>query len=233
MTNAKTPRSERATKIWVPHESSKIAFAFPSIGPANYQTVGAEILKQNQKVPTGDYTASLIHSAYCSEAQNELEFQNVREIMNRRWLWVFNQNLWTGKGVYVVQDLKAVGRSKPLDVNDLETKLKGAKEVNGIRFSKDKLVRFAPKETYKLGKHTPETFAKDGFVIANCGVEGAEKLGEASKKIRLNKPYIDGVETEGEEQRVAALGEYGGNRLSFNGDDFGDYGGCHAVGVFP
>ncbi|MBS3088355.1 hypothetical protein J4402_01090 [Candidatus Pacearchaeota archaeon] len=233
MADKNLPRIETATKIRVPHESTEISFAFPSAGPDNYRNIGNKILSQNQKVPTGDYTASLIHSAYCSEAQNELEFQNVREIMKNRLLWVFNRNLWTGKGVYVIQDLKAVGRSQPLNSEDLEKKLKGGKEINGIRFSKDKLVRFAPKETYRLGEHSPESFAKDGVIVANCGVEGAEKLGEASTKFRLKKPSVYGIGNEGEEQRVAALYEGAGSGLDFCGSNVFGSGNGDAFGIFP
>lgn len=238
MTTTNTASVERGmVKLYVLHQGKRIAFAYPSIGPNDYRSVGAEILKRNQNVPTGDHTASLIYSAYCdSRVQNEPEFENVKKIMNNSWLWVYNNDLWTLKGVYVVPDLKALGRSQPLNENELEKMLKGGKDINGIRFSKDKnkIVRFAPKGSYRLGEHNSESFAKDGFMIASCGQEGAEKLGEASTKFKNKMPYIHGLEIkEGQspEQRVSSLGELFGDRLHFGGYSFVDIDYCRAFGV--
>ena len=106
------------TKLITLHEpkgSSKV-FVYPSIGPNTYQNVGREILKQNYKLPEANETASLLHAAYCSEIKDEPEFQNVREIMRNRWLWIFNQNLWTDKGLYVIEDQKIKGLSEKLTI---------------------------------------------------------------------------------------------------------------------
>jgi len=232
-----TSEVKRLSKVWapdaellVPHNNKRISFASPAFGPNNYINVGQEILSKNIKVPTWDYTASLLHPAYCNtEVADEPEFKSVRGIMKSDWLWVFNRNLWNKNGVYIFQDLKAIGRSQPLEINELEKMLKGGKEINGIRFSEDGVVRFAPKESYRLGEHTPESFAKDGFIIASCGQEGAEKLGEVSTKFK-NKPSIYGVETEIPEQRVSAVDEYV-DWLWFSGYGFDDYGRGRAFGV--
>ena len=232
---ASLPFIERGlTKIWVRHNAGKIAFASPSVGPTNYRNAGAQIIKANQQVPHGDSTASLLHAAYCSEALNEPEFVNVRDIMTNRWLGVFNRNLWNENGVYVLQDIDATGLSKPLRVEELEARLKGGRELGfgGIRLSQDGEVRFAPKGSYRLGEHTSESFGKDGFIIASCGEEGAKKSGEVSAKFG-NPPYIYGVEVkEGKtpEQRVSAVGE-DDLRFRFDGDWGGyDYDG-RAFGV--
>jgi len=227
-------RIERGnTKLVVPHQNKEITFAYPSVGPNTYTAVGKEILRQGMKVPTGDYMASLLHTAYCdSSVSNEPEYQNVRDIMKNRWLWVFNRNLWTKDGAYVLQDLKAIGRSQLLNQKDLEKMLKGSKGMpNGVRFSKDKKVRFAPKESYQLETQTPEQLAKNGFIIASYGIEGAEKLGEVSSKFK-EKPYVYGVETDVPEQRVSALGSYIlGDGLDVCGDNFDGYRYDHAFGV--
>ncbi len=221
-------------ELWVPHNNEEIAFIYPSVGPDTYKNVRKTILENGQKVPTGDYTASLLHSTYCDDSvANEPEFENVREIMKNRWLWVFNKNLWTENGVYVIQDLDTIWESQPLVMNELEKMLKGGKEINEVRFSEDGRVRFAPNGSYNLGVNTPENFAKDGFIIASCGVEGAEKLGEVSAKFRYH-PRVYGVEIEkGQtpEQRLSVVdGDYG-DRLIFLGDSFGDSGYCPSFGV--
>ena len=176
--------------------------------------------------------ASLLHTAYCNDSvADEPEFKNVRDIMRDKWLWVFNRNLWTKDGVYVLQDEGAIGRSQSLNQKDLEIMLKDSKEFNGIRFSKDKKVRFAPKESYQLETNTPEVLAKNGFVIASYGVEGAEKLGEVSSKFKA-KPYVFGVKTDNSEQRVSALfGNDFDNRLYVYGSDSDGGGDGRAFGV--
>ena len=234
MAETQTPRIERGlTKLCVPHNAGKIAFASLSAGPGRYVDVGKQILDDNQQVPTGDYTASLLHSAYCSEAVNKPEFVSVGDIMSTRWLWVFNRNLWTSQGVYVFQDETATGRTQPLKADELEAKLKGGIELSsgGIRFGPDGKVRFAPAGSYSKGYKTPEEFAQDGFIIASCGEEGAKKLGEVSTKFR-NRPYVYALNVpEGQnEQRISAVYEYD-DRFRFDGDDWdGNDDGC-AFGV--
>jgi len=220
-------------KLWVPHNDGEIAFAFPAV-KGNYKKMGAKILADKQKVPTGDYTASLVHAAYCnSNVKNEPEFENVRDIVRDNWLYVFNKDLWTSKGVYVFKDLEATGLSKPLEVAELEEMLKGGKELSwgGIRFSQDRRLGFAPKGSYVLGDHTSESLAKDGFIIASCDIEGAKKLGEASAKFRSN-PYTFGVDVqEGNvpQLRVSELGECD-SWLRFGGYDWGDCSDYRAFG---
>jgi len=230
-TKTNQPRIIRVrTELWVPHNSREIGFASPAFGSNAYIDVGKEILSKGLNLPTGDYTASLLHPAYCNnQVKNEQEFKDVRNIMKNNWLWVFNRNLWNKNGVYVVQDLDAIETSQALDINELEKRLKSGNEIQGIRFSEDNKIRFAPKNTYKLGEHTSESFAKDGFIIASCGQEGAEKYREVSDQLE-NNPYIYGVETETPEQRVSAVDE-SGSRLGFYGDDFGVNGRCLAFGV--
>jgi hypothetical protein len=54
-----------------------------------YLEVGKKILNAGQKVPIGDYTASLLHPAYCSDARSEPEFEDVRGVMRANWLLGF------------------------------------------------------------------------------------------------------------------------------------------------
>ncbi|MEN9626235.1 MAG: hypothetical protein RL557_563 [archaeon] len=232
--NKAKPRIVRGRiELWTPHTDKEIAFAYPSVGPNIYRELGKVILANNQLVPHGDYTAALLHAAYCvPEVRDEPEYKNVRDIMRRRWLSVFNKNRWTTNGVYVVQDTKAVGLSEPLPDN-LETLLEGATEVDGVRFSKNGKVRFAPKGTYQLGELTTDAFAKDGFVRASVGIEGAQKLAEVASCFKYN-PRTWGLEigeNQDPEERVSALGDYVGSRLDLYGDYFGDGSGGHAFGV--
>jgi len=218
-------------KLWVPHDASEIAFASPAFSPNTYKEVGKEILSRNLNLPKAEYTASLLHAVYCGpeDFTNNPQISDVKSIMKNNWLWVANKNLWTKNGVYVVQDLDATGTNQDLDINELEEMLENGSEINRIRFSKDKKVRFAPVDTYKLGEHTHESFANDGFIIASCGQQGAKKLAEVSAKFE-DKPYLYGVKTKTPEQRVSAVGE-DDERLGFDGNDFGDSNRSHAFGV--
>ena len=240
MTETKTnPRIERgATRIIVPHKEGEISFIPPSQGPHNYQTVGKGIVARNLEVPNGDYTASLLHATYCSDAQNEPEFKEVRGTMKDRWLWVFNRNLWTSEGVFVVYDPEAKGLSEKLDAGELEKQLSASPAGSPVYYSADARIRFAPKDSYRLGDHTPRSLGKDGFIVASYGQEGAEKLAEIadSKHFKL-KPRTWGVNVDkGDKpvQRVASLislWDVGGSWLYVGGNWGGsDVYGC-AFGV--
>lgn len=184
-------------QLLTPPDAGNIAFAYPPEGPKGYCHVGAEILRKGQEVPHGDYTALLLRAAYCSDARTRSEFKNVRKILGK-WggLWVFNRNLWTPNGVYVVQDLEAIGnfltslasekrrRHQDLNIRDLEKRLDGIEEIKGVRFSKDGRVRFAEIGTYKFGDHTSKELARDGFIVASFGLKGAKRLAEFSSRVQ-------------------------------------------------
>ncbi|MDP2926150.1 MAG: hypothetical protein Q8N99_07270 [Nanoarchaeota archaeon] len=232
MANTNTPRIERVKKVWtldaklwVPHKEEEIAFPTPSFGPDIYQSVGQVILGNGLKVPTGDYTASLLHSIYCNPKVKDAEFQNVRDLMKSNWIWVYVVKVYTDKGNYAIQDTKARGRSIDTPLSELEKmilKKNGAREIGRFRFSEDGRVSFAPKGTYKFGKHTHQSLSEDGDVIITYGIDGAKKLGEVSSRFRFH-PITDGVEVlEGNapKLRVSAINRYD-VRLHVYGDDFG------------
>lgn len=172
-------------RLWIP--SRKIAFASRPAVPNNYYAVGKQILRRGQEIPTGDYTVSLLHQAFCFDGDSRYKFENVRE-ETINGLWIFNRNLWTSKGVYVVQDPRGIGNRQKLKIRDLEEELKDGKDLaDGVRFSRSGRVRFAiaPEgECFECGCVSPKEFAQDRFVIASFGQEGAEKLGEVSSKFK-------------------------------------------------
>src|SRR3990167_6771481 len=101
----KSPFIVRRVEIHVPSGEEELTYLSPAVGPDTYQLVGSQILKRSLAVPAGDVTALLVHAAYCSSAKDKPEFENVRELTRNNWLWVFNRNLWTDKGVYSVHDI--------------------------------------------------------------------------------------------------------------------------------
>ena len=222
-------RGREPIEIWVPHEDKEIAFAHHEYGPDIYRDVANQIFKNKQKVPIGDYIVSLLYPAYCDKKVRKVkEFTNVRDTLHDDHLWVFNVNAWTNKGVYVIMDLEAKGRGLRVDINELEKALENGKDINGVRFSKDNLVRFAPKETYKFGCHTPDSLSKDGFIIASFGEEGAKKLAEVSSKFEENifiSGYYYAHQGDKISQRVSSLNtshdDY--NALMFSGNTYDDW----------
>ncbi|MBS3080204.1 hypothetical protein J4221_01925 [Candidatus Pacearchaeota archaeon] len=140
------------------------------------------------------------------------------------WVPIFNRNLWTDKGVYVFQDPNVKGRSEMIDENELEEQLKNtffswkSKKVNGVRFRKDGSLRFAPRETFSYFKQhagaTYENFydgTNSGFLIANFGVEGADKLIQVSKKFR-ERPDVHGIDKEKLTEKGELKKEMGGSK---------------------
>ena len=240
---------ERITKVWTPdsklwvsHNDQELGFAYPSFGPGDYQTVNRELLENGLEVPTEEYIISLIHTAYYdSKVSEEPEFKNIKDLIGHRficnlWLWIFNQNLWTSEGVYVVQDLDATRINQTLDVNELEEKLKNAdKSKDGLRISQDGKVRFAPTGSYRLGRHTSESLVKDGFVRASYGEQGAEKIGEVSTKIKSDpfikgNPFIMGPDMQKEKLIQTSSGFKKEHGMLFIDGYCSGYGG-HAFGV--
>lgn len=226
---------ERArSKLHVPLEQGEYVYARPAFGPDTYQNVGKQILRAGLAVPTGDAIVPLMHAAYCRPSQDK-EFSDVTSAIKSRWLSVFNQDIWTSEGLYVIQDTQAQGLSKVRTVKSLEKRLKNAKELSwgGLRFSKNGSVRFAPKGSYTIGKHTSQSLAKDGAVVAQYGIRGAELLGEVIEIIQ--KPaYTHGLEIQKDqkpEQRVSSLG-VGVVALHLYGVGFGYLGGLVGFGVF-
>ncbi len=213
------------TELIVSHKDTGLSFIHPPEGPNTYQNVGEYIINKHLELPTGDQIASLVYAAFNSQEQ---EFRNIQDLMKNQWLWVFNRNLWTPEGVYVVQYPK--GTNQPLNQSDLENRLNG-KEINRVRFSEDETIRFAPKESYHLENHTSQSLAEDGFIIASFGKEGAEKLSKVSEKFR-EEPYVWGTQTDSPYQTVSALGSsWGGHRLLVVGDLHGDNRNGCAFGV--
>jgi len=226
------------TLIHVPHKEAILSVVHPPEGPDTYINAAKAVLARNLAPITAEEIVSLEYAAHCGpeEFREEPEVRNVRDATKKQRLWVLSRRLWTPEGVYVVLDPEAIGLSQPLDAETLEERLKGSKEVvKGVRFSKDETVRFAERGSYTLGEHTSVSLAKDGSVIAEYNLLGAENLGEVSTKFR-NPPFVRGVDIKkGEEpvQRLSALASYWDSHrlLLYSNDRGNDWGGAVLFGV--
>jgi len=191
-------------------------------GPGTYQNLRKRLLRKELLLPEGDRIASLVYDAYDSE---EKESQEIQDIVKYNYIWVFNRNLWIPEGVYVVKDPNAIGTIEELNKKYLCEQLNRNGSSKSVLYSNKGDIAFAPRGAYKPGKHTPESLAKDGFVIASFGEEGAKKLGELSKKFN-HKPIIYGIEPSfGEEvQSVSSLSSnWEGGGFCISGDSSDTY----------
>lgn len=247
MSDAKKKPERLSERLSIPDERGSILYACPPSLPDEYENVGKEILNHNfykLSLPLGRNIAPLIRAAYDDAAERTLENQlclrEVRDIIiGNRVLWVYNTNVITPDGIYVVDDLKATGVTNILKLSELEKKLRGGKEREGVRFSsEDSLenhnIRFAPKETYFFGRHKPEEVARSGIMIATFGVQGAKIMAGTSAC------FENGLDIIGEEakkgrilQRVTAVFEdYLSRRLIVKVSSAGKHMAGQALGVF-
>lgn len=207
-----------ASKVIVPFINREIGHIFPAEGPGTYRNVGASILGKGLKVPTGEYTVSFLHAVLCNRAKFGTEHKILLNILNCRSLLVYQNHLWTFKGVYSVKDFRAKGIDESLNEKDLEERLKGGKEIRGLRFSIDEAVGFAPIGSYRFGEHSPESLAKDGTMIIDYGEIGAEQMGEAASVFGI-KPSIFGFDIKEGWNPVQTIGNLNvkwSGRLSIN-----------------
>ena len=240
MSKQNTPTIQRGiTRINV---AGNRVFAHPFTAPNYYKGAMEELQSKNQALPSGEDFSYLLHAGYCGPEsfQAQPESQDLRSKMNSNYFWLAQRNLWvpekyqSAHGVFVVDDKNGVGLDKELDVGKLESSLKGGRKLkNGIRFSEDETIGFAPRATYSSGEMSSDKFAKDGFMIISNKPQGAKRLAEvASSKHFQYKPYTWIVEpTNKPIQSLSAVSVYDGLRLDFDGGyDAGDDSGC-ASGV--
>lgn len=210
------PNIER--NILVPFGRKKILFS-EIVQPGTYCRTGNAIAQKGYQIPTGDLTSILIPYCFLADSVKSKESQrefakHVKNILNRGILYVYNRNIWTSEGVYVVQDEKVEGCSAKFDLSELEESIikGGFSPESGVRFSLDGKVRFAPKQSYQLGSHSLESWEKDGYVVASLGIEGAKKFGKIASMFEFSQK-THGLEIQkGQKpvQRVTSLNSEGG-----------------------
>ena len=198
------------TEIDIPHLDNTLTFVYEKHGPNTYANVAESIGKVGLARPTMAETASLIYPAFTSE-KKEPEFEGIRQAMKNTWLWAFTGNLYIpNKGVYI-QDNPEIRNEMPyMEESELVRKL----EAN------DKSVRFVP-FGYQTEDMPSKELAKNPYIIALAGEEGAEKLAEVADKHKKS-PYLFSFKSVDQPLiRVSALdSDWGlGDRLDVSGDD--------------
>ncbi|MFA5953403.1 MAG: hypothetical protein WC812_02315 [Candidatus Pacearchaeota archaeon] len=186
-------------ELRIPNKDKETGFIYP-FEYGDYLEVGKKILSQGMEVSTGDEIASLLHHSYFYEFKYFPEYADeekvIKEVISNDGFWVYNLNILTDKGIFVCKDLNALGEYKKLNIKKLEEKIlmkNQAKEIDGVRFSEDGLVRFAPKGSYffyiynRQGSdrtHSIEELSEDGFILASFGKKGRKQLTEISSELK-------------------------------------------------
>jgi hypothetical protein len=192
------------TEIDVPHKDSTITFVYEKQGPDNYVGVAESIDNSGLARPTMAETASLVYQAFL--AKEEPEFLDIKDMMKHSWLWAFTGTLLVPKkGAYIQDDPEIRDETPFMRESELVKRL-GSNDPN---------IRFVP-FGFKTGKMPSLELAKNLYVIALVGEEGAEKLAKIADK-HTDKPYLGGFESVNRPtKRVSALGSdwgLGGRRL--------------------
>jgi len=181
-------------RIKVNHQGRDLIFSSQAYGPDTYANVQSAIEQNGLVAPTMAETAFIAHWAFYNDLEHADE---IRQIMKDRWLWAFTGSLYTPNGVYVQDHPEIRGGMPFMEEQGLIKKL----EAN------DSSVRFIPFE-YQRGEMTSLQLAKNKYVIALAGEEGAGNLAEVADK-HERKPYVHSLESVNEPTiRVSALDSY-------------------------
>ena len=201
---------EGRTTLTVQHEGKDLTFVHPA-NKGTYASVQDQIQEAGLQAPTMAQTASLVHDAFNSDDKYS---QGIKKIMKDAWLWEFTGNLYIpNKGVYVQDDPEVRNGMPFMDESALVEKLE----------AEDSSVRFVP-FGYKTGHMSALELAKNSYVIALAGEDGADKLAEVADKHKRS-PYLWSFKSVSEPTtRVSGLDSGRGFdvRLGVRGDCLGD-----------
>lgn len=202
--------------------NSGLTFVHPA-HKGNYAECQRQIAQAGEQTPTYAQIADIAYETVVQDPNNQYS-KEIRQIMRQNWLWGFTGSLFVPKGVYV-QDRPIFGSDglPIMQESELEAKLQAG----------DSSVRFV-EPGFKTGEQTASELAKNPYVIALAGEQGAEQLAEIASNYK-NKPVVYSLENVSEPiTRVAALDDGYWNlgvRLDVVGDYLGFNWNGHAFGV--
>jgi len=211
------------TEIDVLHKDTNLTFIHPAYGPNKYSNLKELIEKDGLNSPTMSETASLVYQAFINDKEGkEPEFNDIKKIIKDMWLWGFTGILYTPKLIYIQDNPETRSGTPFMDESELVKKL-------GENDSNVKTLQYG----FKLESMTSLELAKNPFVIALAGEEGADKLAQVADTFKI-KPYLWSFKSVDKNlTRVSALGSYWdlGRRLVVDGDYLGGSRGGYALGV--
>jgi len=174
------------------HNGQELIFLQPAYGPGTYADVKSAIEQDKLKGPTMAETASLAYAAFNPDDVSVRKYIQLTNIMEKRWLWAFTRSRYEpNKGTFVY-DENDHDEFKDPSAGQLE-QLLGQRQEHGVIYSNDRRLRFVP-FGYKVGEISSLDLAKNPYVIALAGEEGAEKLAKVADKHK-NDSYLWGLDS--------------------------------------
>ena len=218
---------EGRTELTVSHPDGEITFIAPECGTRTYFQLDKEITDANLEMPTMAQTASLVHAAW--QNPDEKYSKRIIEMLKNGWLWASNAIRYVPKnydgklieGAYIIDRPDVKQGKLIIDEEDILCRLE----------KKDPSVRYV-EPNFESGELSSQELAKNAFVIALAGDEGAEKLAAVSQHYKLN-PCLYIPNTGQLETRVAALDRRYLGRLLVVGRSLGYYWDGCSFGVRP
>lgn len=181
--------------VYVPHLDGEIAFSIPivaygtNVAHFNYFPRGdyfecrKQIGYEGLNTPTFSHNISLVNAAW-QNPEERLSHQILSSIENSGSLWGFTGILYVpDEGAYI-QDNPKVRVESNLDI----LVMRRSNLINKLE-ANDPSVRFVP-FGYKINKVSRRGLAKNKFLQALLGEEGAEKFVEVSNKYK-DAPTLD------------------------------------------
>ena len=213
----------------IPHEGGEITFQHPSFR-GTYGNLAQQIDANWLQRPTSAQTASLVYDAL-QNPKGEYE-SGVLKVLNDSWLIEFNGNLYLPK-----HEGEEVHNGVIVEANPTikDWRLVMNREALTERLKKnDPSVKFVP-FGYAVGEQAIHMLAKNPYIIARYGEEGADKTANLASKYKKNPKVWSFKSVDSETARMSALYDYNvyfdGRRLIVNGDVGVVDDNVHAFGV--
>jgi len=213
----------------IPHEKGNLAFQHPSFR-GTYGSLAQQIDAGGLQRPTSAQTASLGYDAL-QNPKREYE-AGILKILKDSWLVEFNGNLYLPK-----HDGEEVHNGVIVEANPT---IKDGRLVMGRKALTERLkkndpnVKFVP-FGYTIGEQSTHTLARNPYIIARYGEEGADKIADLASKYKDNPKVWSFESVDSETARMSALDvNYWGfdSGLLVSGDYWdGDDDGGRAFGV--
>ncbi len=211
----------------IPHEKGKLTFQYPSFR-GTYGSLAEQIDKEGLQRPTSAQTASLVYDAFQNQ-KGEYE-AGILKILRDSWLVEFNGNLYLPKneggevhnGVIIEANPKIENGRLVMNKKDLIERLR----------KNDPNVKFVP-FGYSTGEQSTHKLAKNPYIIARYGEEGADKIADLASKYKRNPRVWSFESIDSEIVRMSALGDsdWNGGRLHVYGNGWLDGNDGLAFGV--
>jgi hypothetical protein len=163
----------------IPHKGKHISFEYPAYR-GNYGDIAEKIDGAGLRRPSSSEIASLLRDAWRNR-RGEYE-SKILNISVNDWLLEFSGNLYIPKSREEISDCVLIeynpfimGNKLIMDKDSLVRRLQ----------KNDPLVKFVPLG-FKTGEQSSRELAKNPYIIARYGEEGARKIARTSVEYMLN-----------------------------------------------